>query len=159
MWDTILRVFTVYVSTMLKFIFGPVGGYAAGLNIVVTILVTVCSMMTVVLIFAFFGDFIRQRLLRRFFNTKKFTERNRKYVWIWRRYGLYGIALLTPILLTPIGGTLLAISFGTPKNKLILFMFVSASAWALILSSVVYFFGNEFVVYFFGDEYLPEKFR
>jgi membrane protein DedA with SNARE-associated domain len=159
MWDTILRVFTVYVSSMLKFIFGPVGGYAAGLNIVVTILITVCSMMTVVLILAFFGDFIRQRLLRRFFNTKKFTERNRKYVWIWRRYGLYGIALLTPILLTPIGGTLLAISFGTPKNKLILFMFVSASAWALILSSVVYFFGNEFVVYFFGDEYLPEKFR
>ena len=144
MWDIILRVATVYVSTMLKFILGPVGGYAAGLNIVVTILVTVCSMMTVVLVFAFFGDFIRQRVLRRFFNTKKFTERNRKYVWIWRRYGLFGIAFLTPILLTPIGGTLLAISFGTPKNRLILFMFVSAAAWSVVLSIVVYFFGNEF---------------
>ena len=144
MWDTILRVATVYVSTMLKFIFGPVGGYAAGLNIVVTILVTVCSMMTVVLIFAFFGDFIRQRVLRRFLNTRKFTERNRKYVWIWRRYGLFGIALLTPILLTPIGGTLLAISFGTPKNRLILFMFVSAAVWSVLLSISVYFFGNQF---------------
>jgi hypothetical protein len=144
MWDIIWRVGTVYLSTMLKFILGPVGGYAAGLNIVVTILVTVCSMMTVVLTFAFFGDFIRKHLLRRFFNTKKFTERNRKYVWIWRRYGLFGIALLTPILLTPIGGTLLAISFGTPKNRLILFMFVSAAAWSVVLSIVVYFFGNEF---------------
>lgn len=143
MWDIALRVLTVYFSAMLKFIFGPVGGYAAGLNIVVTILVTVSSMMTVVLTFAFFGDFIRRHLLRRFFNTKKFTERNRKYVWIWRRYGLIGIAILTPILLTPIGGTLLAISFGTPKNKLIFFMFVSAAVWAVIFSIIVYFFGNE----------------
>lgn len=144
MWDTVLRVATVYLSSMLKFILGPVGGYAAGLNIVVTILVTVSSMMTVVLVFTFFGDFIRQRLFRRLMNPKKFTERNRRYVWIWRRYGMFGIALLTPILLTPIGGTLLAISFGTPKNKLILFMFVSAAAWAVVLSVTVYFFGNEF---------------
>ncbi len=144
MWDIVLRVVTVYVSSMLKFVFGPVGGYAAGLNIVVTILVTVCSMMTVVLAFAFFGDFIRQHVMRRFFNPRKFTERNRKYVSIWRRYGLFGIAILTPILLTPIGGTLLAISFGTPRNKLILFMFVSAAAWSVLLTTVVYFFGNEF---------------
>lgn len=144
MWDSVLRVVTVYVSTMLKFVFGPLGGYAAGLNIFVTILVTVCSMMTVVMAFAFFGDFIRKHVMRRIFNSRKFTERNRKYVSIWRRYGLFGIAFLTPILLTPIGGTLLAISFGTPRNKLILFMFVSAAAWSVLMTFVVYFFGNTF---------------
>lgn len=144
MWEIVLRVVTVYVSTMVKFVFGPLGGYAAGLNIVVTILVTVCSMMTVVMAFAFFGNFIRKQVMRRIFNSKKFTERNRKYVSIWRRYGLFGIAFLTPILLTPIGGTLLAISFGTPRNKLILFMFVSAAAWSVLMTVVVYFFGNTF---------------
>lgn len=53
--------------------------------------------------------------------------------------------MLTPLLLTPIGGTLLAISFGTPKNKLILYMFVSASIWAFVFSVAIYFFGNEVI--------------
>ena len=143
MWEEILKAFSVYFSSMIKFIFGPLGGYAAKFNIITTILLTVAGTMTVVLAFAFFGDFIRQRVLRRFINNKKFSERNRKYVTIWRRYGLLGVAALTPILLTPIGGTILAISFGTHRNKLILYMFVSASVWAVIFSIVVYLFGNE----------------
>jgi hypothetical protein len=143
MWDFILKALGVYFSSMIKFIFGPFGGFAAGFNLVVTILITVGSMMTVVLAFAYFGEFIRERVLKKIFNPKKFSDRNRKYAWVWRKYGLVGIALLTPVLLTPVGGTLLAISFGAPKNKLIIYMFVSASAWALILTVTVYFFGNE----------------
>ena len=143
MWEEILKAFSVYFSSMIKFIFGPLGGYAAKFNIITTILLTVAGSMTVVLAFAFFGDFLRRNVLRRFINNKKFSERNRKYVTIWRRYGLLGIAALTPVLLTPIGGTILAISFGTNRNRLILYMFVSASVWAVILSVAVYFFGNE----------------
>jgi membrane protein DedA with SNARE-associated domain len=143
MWENILKAIPVYLSAMVKFIFGPIGGYAAGLNIVFTILLTVGGMMTVVLAFALFGDFIRQRLLRRIFSNKKYSERTRKYDWIWRKYGLYGVAALTPIILSPIGGTLLAISLGAPKNRLILFMFVSASVWSVLLTITVYFFGDE----------------
>lgn len=143
MWEVVLKVSGVYLSSMIKFIFGPFGGFAAGLNIFITIILTVAGMMTVVLAFAFFGDFIRERVLKRIFNPRKFAARTRKYDWIWRRYGLIGIAMLTPVLLTPIGGTLLAISFGVPRNKLILMMFVSASVWAVVLTITVYFFGNE----------------
>jgi hypothetical protein len=143
MWEELGKIFSVYVSSMLKFIFGPAGGYIAGLNVVTTILVTVAGTMTVVLAFAYFGDFLRNRLFGALFrNRKKFSERNRKFVRIWRKYGLVGVAALTPVLLTPIGGTLLAISFGTPKNKLILAMFVSASVWSVLLSTIIYFFGN-----------------
>jgi len=143
MWEEILKALSVYFSSMIKFIFGPLGGYAAQFNIITTILLTVAGTMTVVLGFAFLGDFIRNRILRRFFSNKRFSERNRKYVTIWRRYGLFGVAALTPILLTPIGGTILAMSFGTQRNRLILFMFVSASIWAVIISIAIYFFGNE----------------
>lgn len=143
MFEEIAKAIPVYFSSMLKFIFGPLGGYVAGLNILTTILVTVAGMMTVVLGFSFFGDFLRNRLLAPFFRKKKkFSGQNRRFVRIWRQYGLIGVAALTPILLTPIGGTLLAVSFGTPRNKLILAMFVSASVWSVLISSVVYFFGN-----------------
>lgn len=144
MWEEILKAIPVYFSSMFKFIFGPIGGYAAGLNIFTTMLVTIAGMMTVVLGFAYFGDFLKNRVLARFFqNRKKFSVRNRKFVKIWRKYGLAGVAILTPILLTPIGGTLLAVSFGTPRNRLIVFMFISAALYSVVFSVAVYFFGNE----------------
>ena len=143
MLEELVKALPVYFSSMLKFIFGPLGGYMAGLNIFTTILTTVAGMMTVVLGFAFFGDFLRNKLLKSFFqNRKKFSNRNRKFIRIWQKYGLLGVAALTPVLLTPIGGTVLAVSFGTPRNKLIFVMFVSASVWSVLITASVYFFGN-----------------
>jgi hypothetical protein len=143
MLEELAKAIPVYFSSMLKFIFGPLGGYVAGLNIITTIFSTVAGMMTVVLGFTFFGDFLRNRVFRSYFlNRKKFSVRNRKFIKLWRKYGLVGVAALTPVLLTPIGGTLLAVSFGTPRNKLIFAMFVSASVWAVILTVIIYFFGN-----------------
>jgi hypothetical protein len=53
MWQVILKVATVYFSCMLKFIFGPLGGYAAGFTLLTTILITVAGMMTVVFVLLF----------------------------------------------------------------------------------------------------------
>ncbi|HTE30682.1 MAG TPA: hypothetical protein VK666_09945, partial [Chryseolinea sp.] len=81
---------------MIKFIFGPVGGYAARLNILTTIIVTIAGMMTVVFLFSFFGHFMRTKILNRFMrNKKKFSEKNRRFVTIWKKYGLVGVAVLT----------------------------------------------------------------
>ena len=144
MWEEILKAITVvYLPSMLKFVFGPLGGYAAKINVVTTILATVAGTMTVVLLFAFAGDWMRENVINRFFpKRKKFSERNRRFVTIWKKYGVAGVAFLTPILLTPIGGTLVAISFGSPRDKLILYMFISASAWASVFSLAIYLFGN-----------------
>jgi len=151
MWETILKVATVYFSSMLKFIFGPLGGYAAGLPLVMTILVTVAGMMTVVLLFTFFGNWIREKITARFFKKRnRFSKSNRRFVTIWKKYGLIGVAALTPIILTPIGGTLLAVSSGSPKDKIIFYMFISASVWSILFSGALYFFGNQVL------EYLPD---
>jgi membrane protein DedA with SNARE-associated domain len=148
MWQLILKVATVYFSSMLKFIFGPVGGYAAGFPLITTIVVTIAGMMTVVLVFTYFGNWIKVRIIGRFFKkTNKFSSRNRKFVTIWKRYGLIGVAALTPVLLTPIGGTILAVSSGSPKQKIIFYMFISASIWACVFTCALYFFGNEILKY------------
>ena len=117
-----------------------------GLQLVTTILVTVAGMMTVVLSFTYAGAWLKERVIHRFFGKRKtFSQNTRKFVRIWKKYGLAGVALLTPVLLTPIGGTLLAVSSGSPKEKIILFMFVSASVWSVVFSVAVYFLGNEFL--------------
>jgi hypothetical protein len=144
MVEELLKAIPVYLSSMLKFILGPVGGYAAGLNLITTILATVFGMMTIVFLFTYFGNWIKQKVLGRFFKKRnKFTIGNRRFVNIWKKYGLPGVALLTPLLLTPIGGTLLAVSSGSPKDKIIFYMFLSASFWSVIFSMAIYFFGNE----------------
>ena len=151
MWETILKIATVYFSCMLKFIFGPLGGYAAGFTLITTILVTVAGMMTVVLVFTFFGNWIREKIIRKFFKKRnKFSPGNRRFVTVWKKYGLIGLAALTPVIFTPIGGTLLAISSGSPKDKIIFYMFISASTWSIVLSVALYFFGNQVL------QYLPE---
>ena len=144
MWEEILKAIPVYLSTMIKFIFGPLGGYAARLNLLTTIITSILGMMTAVIAFTYFGTFMKEKVFKRFFqNRKKFTPRNRKITTFYKKYGLGGIAFLTPILLTPIGGTLIAVSFGSPKEKIILYMFISGVAWAIIFSIMVYFFGNK----------------
>ena len=151
MWQVILKVLSVYFSSMLKFVFGPLGGYAAGFSLIVTILVTIAGMMTVVLVFTFFSTWIKEKVLSRIFKKRnKFSSNNRKFVTIWKKYGLIGVAALTPIILTPIGGTLLAVSSGSPKERIIFYMFVSASVWAVIFTSALYFFGGEVLKYFPG---------
>ena len=148
MWQLILKLLTIYFSCMLKFIFGPLGGYAAGFPLVTTILVTIAGMMTVVLLFTFFGNWIRTRIIGRFFKKRnKFSQNNRRFVTIWKRYGLIGVAALTPVVLTPIGGTILAVSSGSPKEKILLYMFISACFWSIVLSCALYFFGNEILKY------------
>jgi CBS domain containing-hemolysin-like protein len=76
MWEEILKAIPVYFSSMLKFIFGPLGGFAAGLELLTTILATVAGMMTVVFTFTYAGTWIREKVLNRFLGSKKFSQSN-----------------------------------------------------------------------------------
>ena len=144
MIEEILKAIPVFLFSMLKFIFGPTLGFAARLHFVTTVLATIGGMMTTVVAFTYFGEWMRNILLKRFFkNQKKFTPGNRRKVSMWRKYGLTWIVFLTPLFLTPLGGTLLAVSAGNPKHKIFFFMLISAISWSLIFSTIVYFVGRE----------------
>ncbi|MFM9075102.1 MAG: hypothetical protein ACKORJ_05985 [Bacteroidota bacterium] len=150
MWGVILKAFSVYLASMLKFIFGPIGGEVAGLNIFITMVATVAGMMTVVWVLAYFGMWIRRRLLVRFFRKpkKERTEDQERRREFYRKYGLAGIAFLTPVILTPIGGTLLAIGFGNPRAKIITYMLISAVCWSTVLTLAVYLGADVLVEWF-----------
>lgn len=142
MEEFVLKALSIALLTMLKFIAGPTLGYAGGFSMVSTIAITIMGMMSSVLLFTFLGKLLRKRILVKFFrNRRKFTKRNRRFVNIWRKYGLPGVAFLTPIIFTPIGGTILLTSLGSSKRKIILSMFLSALFWSTVFSSVIYTVG------------------
>jgi len=138
----------IYFLTTLKFFAGPSGGYLAGLNIFVTISISIGGMMTSVVLFTFFGKWMKRRFFDKFNrNKKRFTKRKRRAVAIWRRYGAFGVAMLTPILLMPIGGTLIMVSFNSPKRKILSYMLFSAVFWALLECTLIYMYGDDLLEY------------
>ena len=127
--------FGIYLLCLFKFIAGPLLGTAAGYSVLEIELVTISGMMTSVIGFTYLGDWIKNTWtikIRK--NPKKFTKRTRNIIKIWQKFGVYGIAALTPIVLTPIGGTILLSSFGIDKQKIITTMLVSGLIWAFIVA-------------------------
>ncbi|RYF62251.1 MAG: hypothetical protein EOO39_30630 [Cytophagaceae bacterium] len=130
---------SVALASMLKFIGGPLAGLALKLSWHETAVCSAVGMMASVLLVLFAGSAISQIQARyRKAVPRLFSKRTRLAVRIWQRAGLTGIALLTPILLTPIGGTALAISFRVPVPRIILAMLMSGSFWGIILSWGMY---------------------
>lgn len=125
---------SVVIASMIKFVGGPLSGLALGLSWIETVVCTTVGMMASVVAITYAGAAL-QALLHRYrpqAPPKRFTRRTRLAVRVWKRAGMAGIAFLTPLLLTPIGGTILAVSFRVKRGQLLLYMFVSALVWAVI---------------------------
>jgi hypothetical protein len=140
MWEDILKIVPVYLSSMAKFFFGPLAGYAAGVHIVTTMAVTVAGMMTTIFLFVYLGEWFKATFPHWFHKKEEKLEApDSRMTRIWKRYGLVGIAVLTPVLLSPIGGGIFAVASGSPKRKIILYMFLSAVFWSPIQTCFVYY--------------------
>jgi hypothetical protein len=133
------RYASVIIASTIKFVGGPLSGLALGLSWLETAVCTVLGMMISVVVITYAGAAI-QALRDRYrpSTPKRFSRRTRLAVRIWRRSGLLGIALLTPLLLTPIGGTALAVSFRVNRIKLLVYMLGSALFWATVQTLALY---------------------
>lgn len=69
---------------------------------------------------------------------KVFSKKNRMIVKVWKKNGVMGIAFLTPILLSPIGGPLIASVLGAPPWKTIRYIFISGLFWGPVTTAAVY---------------------
>jgi uncharacterized membrane protein len=127
---------SVFLLSTVKFLGGPLAGSSMGLGFWQTLGLTVAGMMTSVFIFSGIGRVWvrhkqRQRRLRR---TPIFSKRSRNIIKVFRKFGMGGIAFLTPILLSPIGGTVIATLLGVPRQRILLHMLWSALLWGGVLT-------------------------
>ena len=133
------RYASVILASAIKFFGGPLSGLALGLTWIETALCTTLGMMLSVVVVTYAGAALQTLLARyRPRKPKLFTRRTRLAVRIWKRAGMAGIAFLTPLLLTPIGGTALAVSFRVSRGKLFGYMLISGILWAIIQTLLVY---------------------
>jgi hypothetical protein len=131
------KYFSIFLLSMFKFVLGPLTALPLGVPYLITVALTIGGMMATVGVLTFAGTGLRQRLMGR--NRKVFTPRNRRLVRIWRKYGILGTAMLTPLLLTPIGGTLVAVAFGEKKWRIVGYMLFSAIFWGFIITAAIFY--------------------
>lgn len=142
MWDDILKAIPgVYLPSMLKLILGPLAGYGLGINMFITMIASLAGMMTVVSVITYSGQLFREKI-ERFFS--KHLKHGKVYRFV-EKYGLFGVVVLTPLILMPIPGALLALGFqqNHTKQQILLYMLISGAVWSVIFTLVIYFLGHK----------------
>jgi uncharacterized membrane protein len=139
MKTTFLKYLSVALASTLKFFGGPIAGVVLKLTWIETAICSAIGMMFSVLVLTYVGgaiqDFIKKR---RKTPPKKFSRTNRIAVNIWKRFGIIGIAFLTPPLFTPLFGPILAVAFKVPRPAIFLWMSASAIIWGLAISYIAH---------------------
>ncbi len=130
---------SVAMAATLKFFAGPVAGFALGLNWIETAVCSVAGMMCTVLVVSYVGGKLKSLIgSRRKKPVRRFSRTSRMAVRIWLRFGIVGIAFLTPLLFTPPGGSVLALAFRVPKPQVITWMLISGTIWGLLFSFLIH---------------------
>jgi len=128
----------LFLLSSVKFLFAPSTTVASGYSFVETIAITFTGGVTGFFIFFKFGTVIIKWYNSMIKSKEKlrFTKKNRFIVKIKRDYGLYGLALLTPCLLSmPVGSFLASAYFSDDKRTVPTFI-LSVLFWSLLLTSV-----------------------
>jgi len=145
--DLIITYTSIFLSSMLKFAAGPIIGVAKGLPYYMTALITSLGMMCSVILVAFLGSYTKEyfdKKRRESAKPIKFKKRNRTVIQVWQKFGIFGLSMMTPILLTPIGGTLIAVALGVPRKTIIFHMAYSSILWSFAITLGIAFLRTSF---------------
>jgi len=151
------KLLEVLLVSGFKFIFAPLLSFKLGFSYFQTILFTSIGGLLGVIFFFYLSAAILS-LFRKFWPliknyffkqiqqkkiityNKKFSFKNKFLVNARKKYGLWGIALLTPVLLSIPLGTFLANKYYKNKKTVLLSLIFSVFCWSIIISSVYAFF-------------------
>lgn len=137
----ILEYIGVALASTIKFMGGPIAGLNLGLTWQETAISSAIGMMFTVVIITY-GQSLLNLIPKSFSNPKKkkiFNRQTRFAVKVKNKLGLWGVAILTPFLFTPVLGTFIAIAFKYPKSEIISKMLVCSLIAGVIQSLVFYY--------------------
>ncbi len=120
-----------------KFMVGVVPALSLQFNFLERFLATTIGGTVGVVIFTYAGDAIRNFLGRLRKNNTSAKATKPVAAWkkrIWDKFGLIGIAVLIPPLLSPPIGVALALGFGANRRLLLVYGIMSIWLWGLLLA-------------------------
>lgn len=93
-----------------------------------------------IFLFTLLGEQIRGWMKRR--RQKKYKDnpkplkirKARRILRIWNKYGLVGVAILTPPMISPPFGAIIAVAFRESRMRILIYMSISVVVWAAIFA-------------------------
>ncbi|GAB4381638.1 MAG: hypothetical protein Kow0075_13380 [Salibacteraceae bacterium] len=147
MFAEILKIAALVLFSSVKFLFAPSTVYLSGYNVWQTILITIIGGFLGVVVFYKGGSYIFAWWTRRFGGgkaTKKFNRRTRTLVKIKNKYGLYGLAFLSPCLISIPIGAVVAAKYFRHDNRTIPVFFSAVVFWSITLTMLTHLIGPLF---------------
>ncbi len=144
MWEQVIEVITVLGLAATKYLMGVMMAIVFGMPLWLGFLLTVGGGLIGAALFALFGEVIMYGLgfVKKKDEDKIRINKNiRRIVKIRRRFGMWGIALLTPVLLTVPVGAMVGIVIEPRIRVLLSYMAVSFVVWSALLFGVYMFLG------------------
>ena len=135
----------IFLLSTVKFVFGAVPtALGFGFSFFKAVTVTSLGGFTGVTFFVFMSERIvagitrrrEERMKRGEPHGKRFTRRNKLIVKAKIRFGLAGIAFLTPLLFSIPLGCFIAVRYFKHKQKILIYMFLSIVFWSVAISSL-----------------------
>jgi len=144
--DSWWEIITVFLLSTVKFVLGGVPlALTLGFSFFEAVVVTSLGGFTGVLIFVGVSDFLLKKYKHlkhkqqegkvKKSDKKIFTRKNRIIITVKQRFGLWGIAGLTPLLFSIPIGCFIATRYFKDKQKIIIYMFASVLLWSISISS------------------------
>ena len=132
----------VVCVSMVKPVFAAPMAFFLRLHPIESILLMAIGIVSTSFLIATFGERVRPhlaRLLRRKPHAKERTVHPRIRA-IWDRFGMAGIALITPVLLSPPGGAVAAVALSVPRRTIVLHMAWAGILWGTIYTTLIHVF-------------------
>ena len=148
-WQELSKIIGAFLLCAVKFsLAGVPAAVIAGWPILKSLTIIISGGVFGVLVFGYLSDYIIH-FFKRFKKPnakpkKKFTYANKLVIKTKNKFGLIGISILTPLLLSIPLGVFLAIRFFKNRNKVITYMILSVVGWAFILYFLLKNFYNLF---------------
>jgi hypothetical protein len=147
--ESLWEIIAVYLLSTVKFVFGGVPmALGLGFPFFKTVTITSLGGFTGVTFFVLMSDKLITYLKKRnalqhpqnHLTKKIFTRRNKIIVKVKHRYGLPGIALLTPSFLSIPIGCFIAVRYFKNKHQILIYMFGAVLFWSVFISSFKFLF-------------------
>lgn len=137
----VLKIISIFLLSSVKFgLAGVPAAVAAGYPFFEAVTITVTGGITGAFVFTYLSELILKginNLKRKLFGEPKpkktFTRMNRLIVTVKKKFGLIGLSIITPSILSLPLGCFLAVRYYRNKQQILLYMSVSVVAWALVL--------------------------
>ena len=132
-----MSIISVFLASLVELWFAIPLGLFLKLNPLLIVTFSAAGSILSVIFIIILGDGVRKRFLKWRYGER--SPEHGKIYKIWKKYGIIGLGLVSPLLFGAPLGAAIGIGLGARKNRLLFWMAVGIVIWSIILTAIGFF--------------------